>query len=56
MYGSKFFLRLFDLIVLLKGFAFVEYELPEAAQLALEQMNNVMMGGRNIKVYKVFLF
>jgi len=33
-----------------KGFAFVEYELPEAAQLALEQMNNVMMGGRNIKV------
>lgn len=33
-----------------KGFAFVEYELPEAAQLALEQMNNVLMGGRNIKV------
>jgi len=33
-----------------KGFAFVEYELAEAAQLALEQMNNVMMGGRNIKV------
>ncbi|XP_057307657.1 poly(U)-binding-splicing factor PUF60-like isoform X2 [Hydractinia symbiolongicarpus] len=33
-----------------KGFAFVEYEIPEAAQLALEQMNNVMMGGRNIKV------
>lgn len=33
-----------------KGFAFVEYELPEAAQLALEQMNNIMMGGRNIKV------
>ena len=33
-----------------KGFAFVEYELPEAAQLALDQMNNVMMGGRNIKV------
>jgi len=33
-----------------KGFAFVEYDLPEAAQLALEQMNNVMMGGRNIKV------
>ena len=32
-----------------KGFAFVEYEIPEAAQLALEQMNNVMMGGRNIK-------
>lgn len=33
-----------------KGFAFVEYELPEAAQLALDQMNGVMIGGRNIKV------
>ncbi|KAG1651800.1 Poly(U)-binding-splicing factor PUF60 [Nymphon striatum] len=33
-----------------KGFAFVEYEMPEAAQLALEQMNSVMIGGRNIKV------
>ncbi|XP_022694525.1 poly(U)-binding-splicing factor PUF60-like isoform X3 [Varroa jacobsoni] len=33
-----------------KGFAFVEFELPEAAQLALEQMNGVFMGGRNIKV------
>lgn len=33
-----------------KGFAFVEYDLPEAAQLALEQMNGVMIGGRNIKV------
>ncbi|KAM9552285.1 poly(U)-binding-splicing factor PUF60-like isoform 3-T4 [Salvelinus alpinus] len=33
-----------------KGFAFVEYEIPEAAQLALEQMNSVMLGGRNIKV------
>ncbi|XP_037803008.1 poly(U)-binding-splicing factor half pint-like isoform X8 [Penaeus monodon] len=33
-----------------KGFAFVEYEMPEAAQLALEQMNGVMIGGRNIKV------
>lgn len=31
-------------------FAFVEYEMPEAAQLALEQMNGVMIGGRNIKV------
>ncbi|RLV88659.1 hypothetical protein DV515_00015416 [Chloebia gouldiae] len=31
------------------GFAFVEYEVPEAAQLALEQMNSVMLGGRNIK-------
>lgn len=34
----------------LQGFAFVEYEVPEAAQLALEQMNSVMLGGRNIKV------
>ncbi|XP_046685984.1 poly(U)-binding-splicing factor half pint isoform X1 [Homalodisca vitripennis] len=33
-----------------KGFAFVEYDLPEAAQLSLEQMNGVMLGGRNIKV------
>ncbi|XP_071793660.1 poly(U)-binding-splicing factor PUF60-like isoform X1 [Asterias amurensis] len=33
-----------------KGFAFVEYDLPEAAQLGLEQMNGVMIGGRNIKV------
>ncbi|XP_074640317.1 poly(U)-binding-splicing factor PUF60-like [Tubulanus polymorphus] len=33
-----------------KGFAFIEYELPEAAHLALEQMNGVMIGGRNIKV------
>lgn len=33
-----------------KGFAFVEYDLPEAASLALEQMNNVMMGGRTIKM------
>lgn len=35
-----------------KGFAFVEYEIPEGAQLALEQMNGAMMGGRNIKVRK----
>lgn len=34
----------------LQGFAFVEYEMPEAAQLALEQMNSVVLGGRNIKV------
>ena len=33
-----------------KGFAFIEYDLPEAASLALEQMNGVMIGGRNIKV------
>lgn len=35
----------------LQGFAFVEYDLPEAAQLALEQMNGVLLGGRNIKVW-----
>ncbi|CAG0882730.1 unnamed protein product [Cyprideis torosa] len=33
-----------------KGFAFVEYEIPEAAQLALDQMNGALLGGRNIKV------
>uniref|UniRef100_A0A8C3A1M7 Poly(U) binding splicing factor 60 n=1 Tax=Cyclopterus lumpus TaxID=8103 RepID=A0A8C3A1M7_CYCLU len=33
-----------------KGFAFVEYEMPEGAQLALEQMNSIVLGGRNIKV------
>lgn len=33
-----------------KGFAFIEFETPEAAQLAHEQMNGVLMGGRNIKV------
>jgi len=33
-----------------KGFAFVEYEKPEAAQLALEQMNGILISGRNIKV------
>ena len=38
-----------------KGFAFVEYELPEAAQLALEQMNGVVIGGRNIKVVGLVL-
>lgn len=37
-------------VVWLQGFAFVEYDVPEAAQLALEQMNSVMLGGRNIKV------
>lgn len=39
-----------DNLLFLQGFAFVEYEVPEAAQLALEQMNSVMLGGRNIKV------
>ncbi|MEQ2179765.1 Poly(U)-binding-splicing factor puf60, partial [Goodea atripinnis] len=38
------------LSLFLQGFAFVEYEVPEAAQLALEQMNSVVLGGRNIKV------
>lgn len=33
-----------------KGYAFVEFETAEAAQLALEQMNGVVIGGRNIKV------
>jgi hypothetical protein len=33
-----------------KGFSFVEYEVAESAQLALDQMNNVLLGGRNIKV------
>lgn len=33
-----------------KGYSFIEYETAEAAQLALEQMNGVVMGGRNIKV------
>ena len=29
-----------------KGFCFVEYEVPEAAQLALEVMNGSELGGR----------
>ena len=33
-----------------KGFAFIEYECPEAAQLALEHMGGYMLGGRPIKV------
>ena len=33
-----------------KGYAFLEYETAEAAQIALEQMNGVVIGGRNIKV------
>lgn len=33
-----------------KGFSFVEYELPEAAQMAIDQMSNALMAGRNIKV------
>ena len=38
-----------------KGYSFVEYETPEAAQLALEQMNGVVIGGRNIKVMSVVI-
>lgn len=38
-----------------KGYSFVEYETPEAAQLALEQMNGVVIGGRNIKVMGVVI-
>jgi len=33
-----------------KGFAFLEYDIPEAASLAVEQMNGVMLGGFSIKV------
>lgn len=33
-----------------KGYAFVEFELPEGAQLALDHMNGVQLGGRQIKV------
>lgn len=33
-----------------KGFAFVEFEYPEAAQLAIEQMNGSNFGGRLLKV------
>ncbi|CAL8094995.1 unnamed protein product [Calicophoron daubneyi] len=33
-----------------KGFAFVEFEVPEAASLALEQMNGYALSGRNLKV------
>ncbi|OON13447.1 poly-U binding splicing factor, half-pint family [Opisthorchis viverrini] len=33
-----------------KGFAFIEFEFPEAAHLAVEQMNNASLGGRQLKV------
>uniref|UniRef100_A0A914EDE9 Uncharacterized protein n=1 Tax=Acrobeloides nanus TaxID=290746 RepID=A0A914EDE9_9BILA len=36
-----------------KGFAFIEYEVPEAAKLSEEAMNGIFMGGRNIKVMPV---
>lgn len=35
-----------------KGFAFLEFEVPEAAILAQETMNGRVMGGRNLKVGK----
>ena len=38
-----------------KGFAFVEFEQPEAAQLALEQMNGILVCSRNIKVSMRYL-
>ena len=37
-------------LALSQGFAFVEFEQPEAAQLALDQMNGILVLGRNIKV------
>ena len=33
-----------------KGFAFIDFETPEAAQLALDQMNGQFLSNRNIKV------
>ncbi len=33
-----------------KGFVFLEFETPDAAQLSIDQMNGVILGGRNIKV------
>jgi RNA recognition motif-containing protein len=39
-----------------KGFAFVEFETPEGAQLALEQMNGVLVCSRNIKVNPFEIF
>ncbi|KAJ1766277.1 hypothetical protein IW140_006027 [Coemansia sp. RSA 1813] len=33
-----------------KGFGFVEYEVPEAASLAMDAMNGTMLGGRQLKI------
>ena len=33
-----------------KGYAFLEYNVAESAQLALDQMNGVMLGGKPLKV------
>jgi len=38
-----------------KGYAFIEYDIPEAAFLAIDQMDDVILGGRNIKVTVIFL-
>jgi len=37
-----------------QGYAFIEYEIPEAAFLAIEQMNNVILGGCSLKVRTIF--
>ena len=39
-----------DYVESCQGFAFVEFEQPEAAQLALDQMNGILVCARNIKV------
>ncbi|KAJ2007290.1 hypothetical protein GGI04_001568 [Coemansia thaxteri] len=33
-----------------KGFGFIEYDVPEAATLAMEVMNGTMLGGRQLKI------
>ncbi|KAJ2160754.1 hypothetical protein GGF46_002000 [Coemansia sp. RSA 552] len=33
-----------------KGFGFVEFDVPEAASLAMEAMNGTMLGGRQLKI------
>lgn len=32
------------------GFAFIEYDTPDAGELAMEQMNGVLLAGNNIQV------
>ncbi|KAA0186893.1 Poly(U)-binding-splicing factor PUF60 [Fasciolopsis buskii] len=39
-----------------KGFAFIEYEVPEAASLALDQMNGYTLAGRNLKVAVIYIY
>ena len=41
--------------LIFQGFAFVDFDVPEAAQIALEQMNGAFISGRNIKVGLVIL-